>query len=263
MMKKNDVKIGGLYVAKVSDKLVTVRIDGRNDHGGWNATNTATGKHIRIKSAQRLRRAVSKTEKREAAATRVAKDVSKILGVPVGVVTELDHAAGVPDVEPTTYDPDRCATPRCKGEPTITYLGKPLCQKCWKRALAKQEAGTQTAPDAAGDAAVDAARAGEAKPKAKRARKAAKDAGDGKPKRLSAIDAAAEVLRKTGKPMRCQDLIAAMAEQGLWSSPNGKTPAATLYSALLREVQTKGEQARFRKADRGLFEFNAAVVVGA
>ena len=49
-------------------------------------------------------------------------------------------------------------------------------------------------------------------------------------------------------------LIEAMAERGLWSSPNGKTPAATLYAAILREISTKGVAARFRKVDRGLFE---------
>ena len=42
-MKKNEVKIGHLYVAKVSDKLVTVRIDSTHSGGGWNATNTADG----------------------------------------------------------------------------------------------------------------------------------------------------------------------------------------------------------------------------
>ena len=41
-MKKDQVKIGRLYVAKVSDKLVTVRIDSTHSGGGWNATNTAT-----------------------------------------------------------------------------------------------------------------------------------------------------------------------------------------------------------------------------
>jgi hypothetical protein len=44
-----------------------------------------------------------------------------------------------------------------------------------------------------------------------------------------------------------------MAAQGLWSSPAGKTPAATLYSALLKELQTKGDQARFVKTERGKF----------
>jgi hypothetical protein len=49
------VKLDGRYSAKVSDKVVVVRIDGENPHGGWDATNTATSKKVRIKSAQRLR----------------------------------------------------------------------------------------------------------------------------------------------------------------------------------------------------------------
>lgn len=53
-MKKNEVKIGGVYAAKVTDKLVPVRIDATKGTG-WSATNLATGKTIYIKSAQRLR----------------------------------------------------------------------------------------------------------------------------------------------------------------------------------------------------------------
>jgi hypothetical protein len=74
------------------------------------------------------------------------------------------------------------------------------------------------------------------------------------PKRTSALDAAAQVLVKAGKPMRAQELIAAMTEQGLWSSPAGKTPHATLHAAITREIGAKGKEARFTKADRGLFE---------
>jgi hypothetical protein len=55
--------------------------------------------------------------------------------------------------------------------------------------------------------------------------------------------------------MNAKAMIAAMAEQGLWSSPNGKTPHATLYAAILREIGVKGSDARFRKADRGMFEY--------
>ncbi len=84
-----------------------------------------------------------------------------------------------------------------------------------------------------------------------------KPAGDARPKRLSALDAAAQVLARAGRPMRVKELVAALAEQGLWSSPNGKTPEATLYAAMLREARQRGDVARFRKADRGQFEFNA------
>jgi hypothetical protein len=61
------------------------------------------------------------------------------------------------------------------------------------------------------------------------------------------------VLADTGTGMNCQELIKVMAEKGLWTSPGGKTPASTLYSAILRELQTKGSEARFKKTDRGKF----------
>ena len=86
-------------------------------------------------------------------------------------------------------------------------------------------------------------------PKTPKAKKSAE------PKRVSALDAAAQVLQASGQAMRSQELIAAMAEQGLWSSPNGKTPHATLYAAILREINDKGGDARFRKVERGKFEY--------
>ena len=54
-MKKSDVHISKQYTAKVTNKLVVVEILAENPHGGWDAKNLATGKTVRIKSAQRLR----------------------------------------------------------------------------------------------------------------------------------------------------------------------------------------------------------------
>lgn len=85
--------------------------------------------------------------------------------------------------------------------------------------------------------------------------KAARTKGESKPKRVSALDAAARVLQAAGKPMRTRELIAAMAEQGLWTSPAGKTPHATLHAAMIREIKTKGKASRFVKTDRGQFAF--------
>jgi hypothetical protein len=45
----------------------------------------------------------------------------------------------------------------------------------------------------------------------------------------------------------------AMTKQRLWTSPGGATPDATLYASILREVNTKGRDARFKKVDRGQF----------
>ena len=53
--------------------------------------------------------------------------------------------------------------------------------------------------------------------------------------------------------MTCQEMIDAMAKKGYWSSPGGRTPAATLYSAILRELKAKGDQGRFVKTERGKF----------
>jgi hypothetical protein len=53
--------------------------------------------------------------------------------------------------------------------------------------------------------------------------------------------------------MNCQDLIKGMADKRYWTSPGGLTPQATLYSAILRELKTKGTEARFRKVEKGKF----------
>jgi len=73
------------------------------------------------------------------------------------------------------------------------------------------------------------------------------------PKKLSAITAALRVLQETGQPMSCAAMIEVMAAKGYWTSPGGKTPASTLYSAILRELQTQGNEARFVKTERGKF----------
>src|SRR5262245_56488922 len=75
---------------------------------------------------------------------------------------------------------------------------------------------------------------GPAQPKGQREAPAAPKA-----KKVSALDAAAKILAEEGRPMSCQEMIGAMAAKGYWTSPGGKTPEATLYSAMLRELATK------------------------
>ena len=119
-------------------------------------------------------------------------------------------------------------------------------------ASADPEAATAPPPASEPAAASTAASAPEQTvAKTKRQRKARAKTQE---KKLSAIAAAAKVLAETHTPMNCQELIDTMAGKGYWTSPGGKTPAATLYSALLREVTTKGDQARFTKTERGKFD---------
>ncbi len=108
-----------------------------------------------------------------------------------------------------------------------------------KAASAKKATATKAATTAAKPKA-------DAKPKPKTA--IAK-----KSKRTSALDAAAKVLAEAGEPLNTKQMIEAMAEKGYWTSPGGKTPHATLYSAILREINGKGSESRFVKSERGRF----------
>ncbi len=197
-MKKSEVKIGKLYTAKVTNKVVQVRIDAESRYGGWDATNLATGKKVRIQSAQRLRAAVgadgAQTGGKKGKGTKKAKAPAE---------AQPAQTSG-----PTTED-------TAKAEPTT---------------------GTEPAT---------AEKAG--KPKRTRAKKEPKE------KRMSGLDAAAKVLEESGQPMTCKEMVEAAEAKGYWKSPGGKTPHATLYSAIIREIKVKGAEARFTKADRGKF----------
>jgi hypothetical protein len=74
---------------------------------------------------------------------------------------------------------------------------------------------------------------------------------------LSGLSAAALVLREAKEPMKAKDIVAAIAKRGLGTSLKGKTPDATLYSAMMTEYKKKGTASRFVK-DGALFSFNAA-----
>jgi hypothetical protein len=58
-MRKSEVLIGAVYIAKVSGKLARVRVDRVSELGGWDATNIRTGRKVHIRGAMRLRRLVS------------------------------------------------------------------------------------------------------------------------------------------------------------------------------------------------------------
>ncbi len=70
--------------------------------------------------------------------------------------------------------------------------------------------------------------------------------------RMSGLDAAAKVLGETGQPMSCREMVEKMLAQKYWST-NGKTPANTLYSAILRQINTKPKESQFKKVGRGKF----------
>ncbi|MBI5864845.1 MAG: winged helix-turn-helix domain-containing protein [Planctomycetes bacterium] len=266
-MRPEQIEIGAEYRCRLERGVVRVRVDGAAEGGGWMVTDVEAGQPEHVRRHEQFR------ERWSTPAPAYPADVAETIAETGAYPPPLDRIDGerlANDVKsrPAEFDPDRCATPRCKREPAMTYLGKPLCQACWEAAtrettndgaesaakettMSKKSASKKTTKTSKATKTTKGKKPVAAKPKAER-----KPAGDAKSKRLSALDAAAEVLRKSGKPMRSQEMIAAMAEQGLWSSPNGKTPQATLYAAILREIGTKRGAARFKKVERGQFAFN-------
>jgi len=185
-MKKADVTLGKTYTAKVTDRIVPVRIDRESPHGGWDGTNLKTNKKVRIKSARRLR----------------------------GV---YHSNVGVHTAEP---DNTRLANER------TTAPSPPVANR------AKNNQKTSKATSTA-------------------EKKNTGQRGD-KQKRPSALDLAADILGEATEPLSCKTMVHLMLERKLWKT-GGKTPANTLYAAILREIKIKGSDSRFRKVERGKF----------
>lgn len=72
-------------------------------------------------------------------------------------------------------------------------------------------------------------------------------------KHPSGLDLAADVLAKSSTPLNARTIAERVVAAG-WKT-SGLTPWATLYSAIQREISTKGEASRFKKIGRGQFAF--------
>ena len=75
-------------------------------------------------------------------------------------------------------------------------------------------------------------------------------------KKLSLLNAAAQVLAACRTPMNCKELVVKVVEMGLWTPTGAKTPEQTLYSGIFREMKSGGES-RFKKSEtrKGSFEY--------
>jgi hypothetical protein len=90
--------------------------------------------------------------------------------------------------------------------------------------------------------------AGEAAPPTPKAKMGRKPKGEPKERKPSGLDAAVRVLREAGKPMKIDEVVKAALEKGYWQT-SGKTPAGTIYAAIIREIAAKGTESRFRRAE--------------
>lgn len=90
------------------------------------------------------------------------------------------------------------------------------------------------------------------RPLSKRSKLLAARESNGKP--LGALESAILMLRKLDPliALHPREMIERLEGNGLWKSPGGKTPHATLWSNILSELK-KGRSSRLRKVGPGRF----------
>jgi len=136
----------------------------------------------------------------------------------------------------------------------------PTTKKSTSKKTSKKAPAKKKSPDvgavsrARAKTAAKSPAASASKPKSARANVARPAPKDPKP---SAVKASLIVLADApAEGMTTRELVTAMAERKLWTSPGGKTPEATLYASIVREIARKGEASRFKKVARGRFVLN-------
>ena len=69
---------------------------------------------------------------------------------------------------------------------------------------------------------------------------------------MTLLDAAYEVLKKSGRPMSPADIIRPVLESGMWTT-KGKTPEQTLGARLYVDIKKLGAKSRFVNVGNGRF----------
>lgn len=200
-MKRSEVKIGGVYIAKVTNRLVQVRIDAKSRYGGWEGINLRTGINLRIRSATRLRSAVSTdTIARNGEADKEANTTTEAHPAP----TSTPVVKNVADTEPVQVACPNCGSTKRNEDSDCAKCHGPKC-------TGKEATVIDVEPPAS------------------------KKAKPTKPKRPSGLNAAAKILEETGVPMDVKEIVEVAFAKGYWK-PAGRTPSATLAAALIREI---------------------------
>ena len=214
-MERDQVRIGTAYTAKIGNGTAPVEITGER----WKGDKHTGYVGVNLDTDQKvyIRSATHLKPLKGGGASKAQRLADVAPGWAEG-------AAGVVTAKAASPVPPKPASGKrgAKGGPKAAKGGKP---------------------------AKGAPKPGKAKPSAK----GAKPEKAPKEKRVSALDAAAKVLAESKKPMRVKDIVAQMEAKGYWKSKAGKTPEATVYAAIIREIFDKQNHARFKKVEKGLF----------
>jgi len=152
----------------------------------------------------------------------------------------------------------------CKGKTSSTIAARAdlkLCVKCQPEldaAPAKTKAAKATAAAPAPRARNGSGTMPAPAVVVKSAACEAKSPAPATTKKMSALDAAAMLLRDTGATMTPREIYDAVSARGLWDSPKGDTPWATIAAAIGREIAAGAADCRFVKPERGKFAASPA-----
>lgn len=72
---------------------------------------------------------------------------------------------------------------------------------------------------------------------------------------MTALEAAAEVLRRAGTPLHIEDITDRMLESGLWQTQS-KTPRGAVGDCIVEDIANKGELSMFRRAGPRVYGLN-------
>ena len=181
-----EVKIGHIYVTRITDKPAAVRIIKKLPEGGWRGVNMQTNRPVHIKDETKLGCMVSVREARESDDDELRK--------------------WLPKRKSTKKEPVRAL----KKKPRIKAKAQPA-----KKPKIKAKATTKSA------------------------------------KKMSLIDAAYKALKKSGEALGTAAIYELVIKAKLWKPGAGKTPKATLNSAIHREIRSSRKPRRFAQAGAG------------
>lgn len=148
-MKQNEVKVGGTYIAKVNNRLVTVRVDAIRDWSGvggglrYDVTNLSTGRKTTFRSAAKFRRAAVEGENSQNPTRRALSvtkrstqttDAGNLSASPTASqctkpkqsdTIRCRNCEGTGTVDPDPNDPDQYnLCPTCRGRGSVSIQPK-------------------------------------------------------------------------------------------------------------------------------------------
>jgi hypothetical protein len=219
-MKATDIKIGKTYEVTAGRNKTKVKVANFNARTGSWECETESGKTISIKDAKRFLAEVGK----KTILQNVVDTVKAVL--PKGKKATLKEVIESKGITVIPKGRRATSTMRDLDDPTFTR----------KHHVDENGVLVLDAEDDETDNETKKERGKGGKPSGK----------------MSALDAAHEILKEQNREMNVKEITELAISTGRWS-PNGKTPIATLSAAVQMDIVKKQEASRFIKTGRGLF----------